>query len=259
MSPALRLFVVPVLLLGSLKAEAAIRTLTAPAVVFDLRPYRLGLPVDGNGRPRGEAATISNAELNGPPGYQSDYFHLQSDGALVFRAPSNGATTTPGVGSDHTRSELRELYRGAGSSEWTNRIGGTLRADCLVHKTALRASATVIGQIHALDSMMMLLVFRPKAGTVSAVVLDAPGRSAAREIVLAEGVAKGDRLRYAIQWIGRTLSVTVNGRTGNLTTAPEWDGVPVYFKAGAYSTAPASGNLPLDATEVWFYALQIQH
>lgn len=259
MSPALRLLAVPALLLLSLTAEAALRTLTPPAELFDLRPYRLGLPVDRDGRSRGEAATVSNAELVGPPGYQSDYFHLQSDGALVFHAPSNGATTSPGVGSDHTRSELRELYRGKDSTEWTNRIGGTLRADCLVRRTALRAATTVIGQIHGLDSMMMTLAFRPKTGRVSAVVLDAPHASGTREIVLAEGVSTGDRLRYTIQWIGRTLSITVNGHTENLSTSAAWDGVPVYFKAGAYSTAPASGNLPLDATEVWFYALQIQH
>ena len=253
----------PVVLLalspGAIAGILALRTQTAPARLFDLQPYKLTLPVDKDGRPRGEAASISNEALNGSPGYRSKYFFVQSDGALVFHAPSNGATTTPGVGSDHARTELREQYRGDGSTEWTNRRGGTLRADCLVHRTARQASATIIGQIHARDSIMMMLVFREEAGTVSAIVLDAPNSSTRSELVLASGLSRNDRLNYAIQWIGRTLSISINGRTQNLSTSAAWDDVPVYFKAGAYSTAPASGNLPLDATEVWFYSLQIQH
>lgn len=201
-------------------AAAPLPTATAPALVFDLRPYQLGLPVNRLGLPLGTAATISNEQLNGSPGYRSSYFYVQSDGALVFHAPSNGATTTPGVGSDHTRSELRERYHGDGSTEWPNRRGGLLRADCVIQKTAQRATGTTIGQIHGLDSMMMLLSYRSDAKTVSAVVLDAPNARRSREIVLARAVETGDHLRYAIQWIGRSLSITVNGRTVNLSTAP---------------------------------------
>ncbi|WP_295681519.1 polysaccharide lyase family 7 protein [uncultured Nevskia sp.] len=245
--------------LFSLSAAAASRTSTPPNVLIDLSNFKLTLPVDSKGKASGKAATIENQRLNGSPGYTSSYFYSDTDGAMVFYSPSNGADTSPDSGSDHTRSELRELYRVSGPTEWTNAIGGTMTASCHVDKVAKKSGKAIIGQIHGLDSMMMLLYYNAAKKTVEAKFHAKPGSSSVTIYVVASDVKLGDRIDYQIQWIGSTASVTVNRNTINRVTSSSWNKVPVYFKAGAYSSAPTTGNASGDATKVAFSSLQLQH
>lgn len=240
-------------------AAPATATSTAPKLMIDLSKFKLTLPVNSTGGVTGKAADIRQAELNANPGYSSQYFYTDSSGAVVFYAPANGATTTPGSGSDHTRSELREMYTGAGTTEWTNAIGGTMTASLRIDQVSNSKAKAIIGQIHGLSSMMTLLYYAPASKTVEIRYFTSPDNTASKTVVLASNVKVGDAISYRIQWIGNSASVTVNGKTLNIQTPAVWNKVPVYFKAGAYSSTPNTGNGASDATKVAFYSLAIQH
>ncbi|WP_293392812.1 polysaccharide lyase family 7 protein [Nevskia sp.] len=251
--------------IGGVRAPFTVATagstsdLPRPAEVLDFSHWKLTLPVNSSGNTSGAAAEIMPAVLVGPPGYTSEYLYTDDTGAVVFYAPTNGASTTPGEGSDNARSELRELYKvPSGPTEWTNSIGGTLTALCRVDKTPAARKQVIIGQIHGLSSILVLLVYDEGLRTVEARYYNSPGGSTSK-VTLASNVKIGDRIDYRIQWIGSTLSVTVNGKTDNRQTASSWNGVKVYFKAGAYSGTGNSGNPAGDASQVAFFNLDIQH
>ena len=237
------------------QAEAA----TAPSLLFDLTHFKLTLPVNAQGGPSGTAVDILPPELNGPPGYSSEYLYTGRDGAMNFVAPANGATTSPGSGSDHARSELREIYDLHGAANWTNAVGGTMDARLRIIQTAKRTDAAIIGQIHAANGVMMLLYYDANRAQLIARAWKKPGNAASHIYVLAGNVHLNDLISYSIQWIGSSLSITVNGISTNLISRSAWNGVPVYFKAGAYSAAPSSGNAAGDGTHIAFYTLHIQH
>ena len=80
-----------VILLYSLPARALDPDLP-PSGNFDLSHWYLGLPVDDEGGTSGDSASISTVELLS--GYSNAlYFYTGADGAMVFWAPVDGATT----------------------------------------------------------------------------------------------------------------------------------------------------------------------
>jgi hypothetical protein len=73
-----------------------------PSGNFDLSNWKITLPVDQSGTIIGTAQEIKSLS-----GYQDlNYFYTGADGAMVFRAAVDGATTS---GSKYARSELREM------------------------------------------------------------------------------------------------------------------------------------------------------
>ncbi len=218
------------------------------------------MPVDADGGVTGAAATVSTARLEA--GYSSAYFYSAPDDAMVFYAPSNGATTTPGVGSDHARSELRELYDpDAGITEWSSQIGGTMNAVCQVDVTSVDSDEATIGQIHGLSSAFVLLQYDPVGLQVKLAIYPTPTSTSSQHTVIASNINLGDLITYQLQLSGSNLNVTVgsDGGTQSFAIDPSWSGLPVYFKAGAYSSAPNSGNPPGDATQVSFHQLSVSH
>ncbi len=246
-------------LLISSTAGAATATTTAPKLMIDLSKFKLTLPVNSTGGLTGKSVEIKPSQLIANPGYSSKYFYTDTTGAVVFYAPANGATTSPGSGGDHTRSELRELYTGAGTTEWTNAIGGTMTATLRVDQVANKTGKAIIGQIHGLSSMMILVYYNGAKSTVEAKYYTDPANKTYQTFVAATNVKLGDKISYRIQWIGSMASVTINGKTVNKVTSTAWNKVPVYFKAGSYSSAPNVGNAASEATQVAFYSLNVQH
>jgi len=55
------------------------------------------------------------------------------------------------------------------------------------------------------------------------------------------------------------LNVTVNGITQSYTLISAWKNEPVYFKAGAYHSAPDTGNPEGDATQISFSQITVTH
>src|SRR5277367_4361155 len=63
-----------------------------PGVNFDLSHYYLQLPVDSSGGTTGTSASVTTAQLLA--GFTNAYFYTGPDGAMVFWAPEDGATTS---------------------------------------------------------------------------------------------------------------------------------------------------------------------
>ena len=139
-----------------------------PADRFDLSHWKITLPLDEDGD--GDADDVETEELQ--TFLHPDFFYLDADGRMVFTTP-NKATTTPN--SANTRSELRQMIRGADSGIGTKApgnnfvvaahpraaefgaIGGRMEATLAVNHVALNAGnpgnffaySVVVGQIHA--------------------------------------------------------------------------------------------------------------
>lgn len=238
----------------------AARTAQYPADVLNLKPWKLTLPVNSKGGKTGTAAEIQPKVLVGPPPYSSPYFYTDANGAVVFYAPTNGASTSPGSGSDSTRTELRELYKPSGATDWTNAVGGTLTASCRIDKVPAVKRSVIIGQIHGTPSIMMLLMYNEAKRVIEAKFYNSPSsNSSITTVQMASNVRLGDRIDYRIQWIGSSLSVSVNGKTVTRQTASSWNGVKVYFKAGIYSGTANQGNSSSDASQASYYSLDVRH
>lgn len=246
--------------------------LTPPAPTFDFTNYKLTLPVDIYGGTGGtnniqfEAATILPATLNA--GFSDSYFYLNSANQIVFTAPAGGAVTTPGSGSDHTRSELRELYTGTGAdsnSDWNSNIGGNLTATVNVTQVAATSDEATFGQIHGQNQAFVILLYRPAPiSDVAVQIYPSPTDSStsARTSILT-GVALNDKLTYSIDYRGNNLVITVNDVTKNTTKTSTFDETPwatqpVYFKIGAYHAAPNTTTTTAQ-TQVVVSAFKVTH
>jgi hypothetical protein len=242
---------------------------TSGSFVFSTSKYnwKEALPVDiygGNGGNNGSQFAdqeIPNAQIL--LGFSDPYFYLNSSNKIVFTAPSNGATTSPGVGSNDTRSELRELYTGAGAdsnNDWTSSIGGTLTASCYVQSVSVDTDEATIGQIHAQSLPFVLLIYQPAGQSVSVQVTNTnSSSSSSTRTLVASGISLGQTINYTIAYSGTTLTVTVNGNVQTITIDSSWNTAPQYFKLGAYSGAGNTGNPAGDQTQVVFSSFSVTH
>ncbi|MFK8054208.1 MAG: polysaccharide lyase family 7 protein [Woeseiaceae bacterium] len=139
-----------------------------PADRFDLKFWKLSLPLDDNGDGKVDEVSVRALKKYSHP----EFFYLDADGSLVFTAPNKAQTT---AGSTNTRSELRQMLRGrnkkigthdpknnfclrahGGYREFAD-VGGQLEATLRVLHVALNAKhedkkpsySVVVGQIHA--------------------------------------------------------------------------------------------------------------
>ena len=234
--------------------------------------WKLQLPIDQYGGTGGlnniqyAAIEETTAALTG--GFVDAYFYADTatyGGAtdhIVFTAPSNGAVTTPGVGSDHTRSELRELYTGSdadSNNDWTSVRGGTLTASCVVQSVSVNSDEATIGQIHNQSYVFALMLYRPAYKDVAFDLYSSLGSSSHVRTSIVQNVNLGDAINYTIVYTGSTIAVTVNGTTQSFAVDPSWAGTPMYFKVGAYHAAPNIGNPAGDQTQVAFSSFGVSH
>jgi hypothetical protein len=233
---------------------------------FDLSKWRLDLPVDANGGTGGAgnvqlpADAILPNELDTT--YVGPFFYGDAQGRIVFTAPANGAVTTPGSGSDHTRSELHEVYTGPGADangDWTGGQG-LLTATCSVQAVAAASDVAVIGQLRSPKNDLALLLYRPRQRDVAIDVYAANATGSAHtRTPLATDVSLGDTITYSLGLQSGVLTATVDGITQSTAIGPTWSGVPLYFKLGAYHAAPNTGNAAGDLTMVTFSAFAVSH
>jgi hypothetical protein len=235
--------------------------------LFDLSEWNLTLPVDANGGTGGggnseyAAAVIPTTQLLA--GFTDSYFNLDGAGQLVFTAPTNGATTTPGSGSNHTRSELHEFYTGPAAASngcWTSNLGGTLQATAVIDAVSADTDEATIGQIHGDGSAeFVLLIYVQSEQQILLKVYNSPGSSHYKETPIESNVTLGQPIRYRLTFTNGTISATANGSTISLTAGAGWDDYPVRFALGAYSAAPNIGNPPGDQTMVAFDSFSVSH
>ena len=261
--------------------------LTPPSTKFTFNNatsnYYLGLPIDeygGTGGANGAQfawQTISDTTL--ATGFSDPYFYLNSSNQIVFTAPSNGATSSPGAGTNDTRSELREQYYGSGvidTDDWDSSVGGTLTASCAVNATSVDTDEATIGQIHGQNNPFALLEYKPTSSTQGNIVLQVNSTNTSdsgnASYTIATGINLGAFITYELKLSGGSLTALVNGvsaTTMPVTIDSSWVGAcggssctyddGMYFKFGAYSGASNTGNPAGDETQVTFSSFSVTH
>ena len=232
----------------------------APSVNFNLTNWKLTLPVDHGGSFDGTAMEVKNLS-----GYQnSNYFYTGSDGAMVFYAPVEGATTN---GSTYARSELREM-NGTANAAWNLSAGGFMSATLAVDAAPVRTGAggkIVVGQIHGQSQELVRLYW--ENGTIYFVNDQAGSNNTETKFTLKNSagetpeVSLDERFSYTINAKGDDLTVTVSADGQIYTSATKindvWDTDTFYFKAGAYLGANETNGSGYGQTS--FYALDFNH
>ncbi|WP_162148510.1 polysaccharide lyase family 7 protein [Asticcacaulis sp. AC402] len=228
---------------------------------FDLTKWKLTVPVDRQGSTSGTAETIHDLTQYADP----LYFYVSTDGAMIFSAPVDGATTP---GSNYARCELRELIDGEPAA-WQPRDGGTLTATLAVNRCPTlgdeRLAKVVIGQVHGTSDELVRLYY--DSGTVYFVNDRAGANNTETRFELRNAANQscsidiGEKFSYKIDVQGEWLTVEVyaDDQTYSITTAVNsvWENDDLYFKAGIYlganeTTATGTG-------EVAFYGLDFGH
>ncbi|NKF21066.1 polysaccharide lyase family 7 protein [Solimonas marina] len=230
----------------------------AASSTIALSHWKLTLPVDGQGRKRGDAAEIPPQALSG--GYQSIWFHPTRDGSLLFWAPVDGATTS---GSDYPRSELRELLD-PNDDDVNWHVGGYARmtANCEVLGVPSSTGKIVIGQIHAFDGpplvkLRYLYKRDERRGRLDALVHLTPDGDST-SYPLATDLPLKQAFDYRIEVSGGALIMQAgDGAAVRLPIDASWNDYGFYFKAGVY--VQANGRSALDGGRVEFHALQLAH
>jgi Ca2+-binding RTX toxin-like protein len=232
-----------------------------PSGNFDLSNWKITLPVDQSGTIIGTAQEIKSLS-----GYQDlNYFYTGSDGAMVFRAAVDGATTS---GSKYARSELREMI-GADRAAWTIKQGGSMSATLEVDQVPTRfdgsAGRIVVGQIHGQDAELTRLYW--DNGTVYFVNDHAgsTGQEAAFRLTNSAGktpdISLNEKFSYKIDASSDQLKVSVYA-DGQVYTATDtinsfWNTDTFYFKAGTYLGVNETQGTGHGQTS--FYALSFKH
>ena len=232
----------------------------APSGNFNLSNWKITLPVDQGGSLSGTAVEVQNLS-----GYKnSKYFYTGSDGAMVFYAPVDGATTK---GSSYARSELREM-NGSEKAAWDLSKGGfmsaTLEVDAAPNRDGV-GGRLVVGQIHGQDDELVRLYW--ENGTVYFVNDQAGASNSETKFTLKDStgatpdVSLNEKFSYTINAKGSTLEVDVyaDGKVYESSTKINsvWQSDTFYFKAGAYLGANESNGS--GAGQASFYALDVNH
>jgi hypothetical protein len=233
----------------------------APSGNFALRNWKITLPTDASGNFARTAVEVKNLS-----GYQNaSYFYTGSDGAMVFRAPVEGATTS---GSRYARSELREM-KGSERAAWKLAQGGvmsaTLEVDTAPTLFSGKVGRVVIGQVHGQDKELVRLYWESntiyfkndQAGggnkELRFDLKDAAGRKS--------NVSLDERFSYSIKAKGDFLEVVVraDGTVYKSQTRINdvWDADKFYFKAGVYLGVNETQGTGHGQTS--FYALTYKH
>jgi hypothetical protein len=284
---------------------------TAPTSVAAFNKYvntgteqmYLGLPIDeygGNGGLNGaqyvEQTIQPGSAPTGLTNFSDAYFYATTatvnstanTPVIVFTAPSNGATSSPGVGTNDVRTEMREYYLGAGAvgnNDWTTAIGGTLTATLAVNSTSVDTTEATIGQIHGQNEPYALLEYQPTCSfnsniytgcVVLAYQVTNTTSSSSASNLLAYGIPTCSVSSLSsCTFFTYKLALVPNGGTpllqasvsniygtgtiygsAGVSVDSSWIGTAaadgLYFKFGAYSGAPNTGNPAGDQTQVTF-------
>ncbi|MBM1173036.1 polysaccharide lyase family 7 protein [Microvirga arabica] len=233
----------------------------APSGNFSLSDWKITLPIDSFGTISGTATEIKSLS-----GYQhSSYFYTASDGAMVFYAPVDGATTS---GSKYARSELREM-KGVAKAAWSLNEGGLLNATLEVDQAPIRfdgsAGRVVVGQIHGQNDELVRLYW--ENGSVYFVNDRAGSHNSETTFKLTNSIGQtpnvslNERFSYIIDAKGDDLKVSVlaDGQTYSSSTRINdvWDTDTFYFKAGTYLGVNETQGFGAGQTS--FYALDFTH
>ena len=233
----------------------------APSGNFNLSNWKITLPVDSTGGITGTAVEVQNLI-----GYQNaKYFYTATDGAMVFRAMVEGATTS---GSSYARSELREMV-GTTRAAWNLTTGGVMTATLEVDQAPIRSDGTVgklvVGQIHGASNELVRLYWDNSKLYFANDISGSAGNENKFYFTNAAGaqpnVSLDERFSYVIDAKGTSLEVTIYA-DGDIyksvtTINSAWQSDSLYFKAGTYLGVNETGGTGWGQTS--FYDVRFNH
>ncbi|KAI1201357.1 polysaccharide lyase family 7 protein [Nemania serpens] len=224
----------------------------SPGGNFDLTSWNLQLPTGS----AGSVDTIRASALKGCAGYKGPTFFTDpKTSAIVLLAPGNPAQTGCATtsGSEHCRTELREVVPSSGSNAaWSPAGTNILRVSMTVVSADDGSHGTAIGQVFAsAASKPILEMYYSQAGKIVAGVKPNPDGN---QIVTQVGtVPVGTPFDYVLEYSKNVLSVTISGKKTQLSTY-DWGSPASYFKAGNYNQAKSAVS-----SEVHISALSVTH
>jgi hypothetical protein len=219
---------------GTLLPAAEAAPAPAAAAAVSLSGWNLTLPVDSSGCQCGDAAQLSPAAIDSP------WLTRASSGALVFWAPTKGATTP---NSAHPRTELVSTSSFSGDSSATHTLNATLSIQQLPP-----ADDIVIGQIHGggSSSSIPLLLLHYTSGSLTVWVRPQPGTGSEKVATLVTGVPLSKSFSFTISETGASMKVsTTYGSTTKSTSialGSGFDGMTLRFQAGDYQQSDANSS-----------------
>jgi hypothetical protein len=203
---------------------------------IDFSIWELQLPIGSGNSP----ATISSNQLL--VGFSNAYFYQTSDGGQVFMDPATGITTS---GSQHCRTEMRELKAGGGSAAWTSQGTHTMTVSGKVLQVGGGASGHVtVAQIfNATDSIPLAeLEYATNRGGFELLYEEAKGTGTT--VDLGTSVPLNTAYTFMLALSDGVLTASINGkqvfaRTPSAATAVK----AFYFKFGDYDQTAAAGAI----------------
>jgi hypothetical protein len=251
----------------SFTSHAELRPELAPGGNFALENWSLTLPVDEEGGNQGRAQTLYPDRLSGAQGYTSPYFRTDTDGAMTFWAPANGALSAR---ADYARAELRQMIDPSSNAvNWSNQGRAHLDARLRVLQVPVGNGLVAVGQIHAYEAMPLVTLYYQydldaQTGRLFARVKQSPeGNEEAKRYNLVEGVKLGQAFVYRLGMARNRdgvaeVAVTINGSPVlQVPLDPAWDSRTFYFKAGALLNSRSDNSE--DGARVKFYRLATSH
>jgi hypothetical protein len=217
--------------------------------VLDLANWKLTLPVNAAGAFTGMPAEIQQPAL---AAYAQEPYIVARGGAVRFRAPVNGVTTS---GSRYPRSELREMAdNGARQASWSTTTGThTMVVDQAITAVPRAKPHVVVGQVHdAKDDVITIRLENTR------LFVDHNGTAGA---TLTSSYALGTRFTVKIEAAGGEIKVYYNGSATAADMLP-LDGGGNYFKAGVYTQSNCTRETMCAADnfgEVAIYRVTVTH
>ncbi|MBJ6124659.1 polysaccharide lyase family 7 protein [Microvirga sp. BT325] len=233
----------------------------APSRNFNLTHWKITLPTDRNGTFLGTASEVKNLS-----GYVNpSYFYTGSDGAMVFIAPVEGATTS---GSRYARSELREM-NGSERAAWAVNQGGSMKATLEIDQAPTlfngKKGRVIVGQVHGQDEELARLYW--DKGTLYFVndIAGATGRETKFALTSKAGskpnISLNEKFSYSINVTAERVKVTVSADGQTYTASDKihsaWKSDAFYFKAGTYLGVNETQGSGYGQTS--FYDLKFSH
>ena len=205
----------------------------APSI--DYARWQLQLPIGSANSP----TTVSAQQLLA--GFSDDYFYLAADGGQIFMDPETGSTTS---GSQHCRSELRELAADGTAAAWASSGSHTLSVSGQVRQVGGGTSGLVtVGQLFDASDSIPLLELQYSTQRAGFQLLYEEAKGAGSTLDLATPVPLSTRYGFTLSLAAGTASVSINGQMV-FTRAPSAEVLAknFYFKFGAYDQTSSSGS-----------------
>jgi hypothetical protein len=201
--------------------------------------------------------TISPASL---PGFSNGYYFTANDGGQIFMDPKEGITSS---GSQHPRTELREVDSSGGHVEWSASGTNTLTVTGKVLEVGGGSNGRVtVGQVYnGTDSIPLFeLEYSNAVRGFVGVYEEAKGGSSGL-INLNTPVGLNSQYTYSLELSNNQLTVTINGKqVYRRSPSGMVSNNGFYFKAGAYDQTATAGAVSTDVyTEVENYSIDVEH